>query len=140
EFGLDPDDHGLITWSRPTTRKTRIMAGTQQVCRLDLEELGVIEQQQCPDLYAAALAGVENADAVIFSDYDKGVVSPGLIADVVQAARSRGAFVAVDPQVGHFEQCRGVDVHTPNHHEAGRFLGRRLESDAAVEAAGFELI
>lgn len=125
---------------RPTTRKTRILAGNQQVCRLDRETTDPISADLEERLLGVAFELMETARAIIFSDYDKGVVLPGLIARVTAEARRRGLFVAVDPQVGHFESYVDADVLTPNHHEAGRFIGRTLRDDGAVVEAGWEIL
>ena len=140
ELGME-DSPGLLRMpERPTTLKTRILAGNQQVCRLDREISQPISRAVEELLFEAALSALEEAKAVIFSDYDKGVVVPGLISRITGEAHRRGLFIAVDPQVSHFHTYRSVDVLTPNHHEAGRFLGRVLDSDAAVESGGWEII
>ncbi len=137
---LDSDLALLELEERPTTKKTRIIAGNQQVCRLDREDrtplsdparqrlLGIIEEQ------------VDRCDGIIISDYDKGVVLPDVIEKTVTLAGQKGIPVAVDPQVTHFAQYRNVFILTPNHHEAGQFLGRKLNTDADVERAGQEII
>lgn len=126
--------------SRPTTRKMRILAGTQQICRLDQEDpspVGVPTEDLLIQEIEELLAGCE---AVIISDYDKGVVTERVIAAAIAAAKARGAFVSVDPQVSRFGLYRHVGVLTPNHHEAGRFITRRLETDKEVEAGGQEIM
>ncbi len=140
-LGVDPGDISLLELEdRPTTRKIRIMAGNQQVCRLDLEKrlpLPPPDEKRMLDFIRDSLPHIQ---AIIFSDYDKGVITPTLIQETVRMAREQGVFTAVDPQVTHFHYYQGVDVLTPNHHEAGRFLRRDLKTDQEVEEGGLEIL
>jgi rfaE bifunctional protein kinase chain/domain len=141
ETGMQDSELLLIELEdRPTTRKTRIIAGNQQVCRLDREDRSPIPEAVRHRLLSMLEEQIENCDAIIISDYDKGVVLPEVIEKTVALARRKGIPVAVDPQVTHFAQYRHVFILTPNHHEAGRFLGRRLITDAEVEDGGREII
>ena len=129
----------LAADDRPTTVKTRILAGNQQVCRLDREKRIPLSAEMENEILSYIRKHIEDIGGIIFSDYDKGVVTPGLIQKTVSLAREKNIFVSVDPQVTHFEYYKEVDVLTPNHHEAGRFLGRELKTDEAVEKAGKEI-
>ncbi len=126
--------------SRPTTRKTRILAGNQQICRLDQEDPSPVGVPTEDLLIAEIDRLAAEASAVIISDYDKGVVTERVIGAVISAAARKGAFVSVDPQVSRFGTYKRVGVLTPNHHEAGRFIGRRLETDHEVEQGGQEIM
>lgn len=124
---------------RPTTIKTRILAGNQQVCRLDRELRTPLSAEMEERLIGEIEKKIDSAAAIIFSDYDKGVVTPQLIERTVALAHSKGVFIAVDPQVTHFSYYKKVDVLTPNHHEAGRYLGRSLVTDEQIEEGGEEI-
>jgi rfaE bifunctional protein kinase chain/domain len=126
--------------SRPTTRKMRILAGTQQICRLDQEDPSPVGTPTEDLLIAQIRQVVPSCDAVIISDYDKGVVTERVIDAAITSAGQKGAFVSVDPQVSRFGLYRHVGVLTPNHHEAGRFIARRLETDSEVEDGGREIM
>ncbi|MBE7438518.1 MAG: D-glycero-beta-D-manno-heptose-7-phosphate kinase [Spirochaetales bacterium] len=122
---------------RCTTRKTRILAGNQQVCRLDTEKAAPLPARATQEL-TQFISSIRSAlDGIIISDYDKGVVSPSLLGSILGES---GPFVAVDPQIGHFSYYKRVSILTPNHHEAGSFLGRPLQSDSEVEAGGREIL
>lgn len=141
DLGVPPSDLHLIELEdRPTTRKTRIIAGTQQICRLDREDRSPLPDSARARLMRLLDEIVPASDAIVLSDYDKGVVLPDIIEHATALAQKKGIPVTVDPQVTHFAQYRGVDILTPNHHEAGRFLGRRLVTDAEVEAGGREIL
>lgn len=123
----------------PTIKKTRVFAGNQQVCRIDREEKLISLDDSEKFFLTAIEKAMDGCGAVILSDYDKGVITPNLIRKVVEIANKTKSFVAVDPQVTHFSAYQGVGVLTPNHHEAGRFLGRTLFTDESVEKAGKEI-
>ncbi|MEQ9365847.1 MAG: D-glycero-beta-D-manno-heptose-7-phosphate kinase [Leptospirales bacterium] len=145
-LGLSPQDRaGLISVSgRPTTRKTRIMAGQQQIVRLDRESETRLSDAVRGRILAAIETTIEAAvprvQAVILSDYDKGVIQPDVIQKTVEVARRHDCFIAVDPQVTHFQDYKDVGVLTPNHHEAGRYLKRKLVDDEAVREGGLEIL
>ncbi|MCR9144515.1 MAG: D-glycero-beta-D-manno-heptose-7-phosphate kinase [bacterium] len=141
----EADSAGLIAVAdRPTTRKTRIMAGQQQIVRLDRESEAALSDGSRAKIIAAIQNFVENAtprvQAIILSDYDKGVIRPDVIQATVEVARRHDCFIAVDPQVTHFQDYKDVGVLTPNHHEAGRHLKRKLVDDADVHAGGLEIL
>ncbi len=120
---------------RPTTKKMRIVAGTQQICRLDQEDSSSVPRAVEDQIIANVRRMVSQCQAVIISDYDKGVVTERVIDACIEESHGR-VFVSVDPQVSRFGNYHRVGVLTPNHHEAGRFIGRRLETDSDVEAGG----
>ncbi|MBI41555.1 MAG: D-glycero-beta-D-manno-heptose-7-phosphate kinase [Leptospiraceae bacterium] len=140
ELGVEQGRILFEKLDRPTTRKTRIFAANQQVCRLDLEDRSPISEDTVAALMKRLDQPLAESAAVILSDYDKGVIVPELINRIVERAARQNAYVAVDPQVTHFSQYRNVDILTPNHHEAGRFLLRELKTDEAVEAGGKEIL
>ena len=66
---------------------------------------------------------ITNFNAIILSDYDKGVLSENLIAGIIKIAKSHDVYLAVDPQVRLFKHYKGADVMTPNEKEASRGMG-----------------
>lgn len=140
-LGVRSDDLGLLAVPGiPTTLKTRVLAGNHQICRIDKEEKLPLDDAREAKLLSFIMGKLPEFAGIIFSDYDKGVVTASLIEATVKAAHQRGIFIAVDPQVTHFSTYKKVDVLTPNHHEAGRFLGRTLVEDDAVVAGGREIV
>lgn len=121
--------------SRPTTKKMRIVAGTQQICRLDQEDASSVPREVEDEIISRADRMISSCDAVIISDYDKGVVTERVIESCIRSSHEK-VFISVDPQVSRFGFYHGVGVLTPNHHEAGRFIGMRLDTDAEVEKGG----
>lgn len=114
------DDRQLvIDRTRPTTRKVRVVTTrNQQVARIDYEADAHPGDDTLVELATAAREAALQAEAVILSDYRKGVVSADVIKAAVDAAARRRVPVLVDPKVPQPEQYRGVSVITPNHHEA----------------------
>lgn len=105
--------------SRPTTRKTRLATTRhQQVARLDVERSDDLDA----DVEAAVVAGLEaaaaTADAIVVSDYMKGVVTRRVMAHAVALATSRGLPLLVDPKVPHMPLYAGATLITPNQGEA----------------------
>ncbi|MBE8401382.1 D-glycero-beta-D-manno-heptose-7-phosphate kinase [Leptospira borgpetersenii] len=123
----------------PTILKTRVIAGHQQVCRIDKEELKPINQKEEELLLEAFLERIDFVDAVILSDYDKGTLTPRIIREVSKICSDKKKIVTVDPQVSHFFLYQGVSILTPNHHEAGRAIGRKLENDSEILNAAREI-
>jgi D-beta-D-heptose 7-phosphate kinase/D-beta-D-heptose 1-phosphate adenosyltransferase len=116
----------IVEPSRPTTIKTRVIAHHQQVVRFDRETKEGISRETHRRIFdhVAEQAG-KGLDAIIISDYCKGVVTQGLVRDIVRLARKRGIIVSVDPKVSHFGIYSGVTILTPNTKEAS--LGSRIE-------------
>src|SRR3954471_17920162 len=83
---IGSEGRSVVTVGRPTTTKTRVLARSQQVVRFDEEEDADITGDEVARLLDAALRAVDNADAVVIEDYNKGVLTPALIAPVMQQA------------------------------------------------------
>jgi D-beta-D-heptose 7-phosphate kinase/D-beta-D-heptose 1-phosphate adenosyltransferase len=132
------DRRGLVVdRARPTTRKMRVVTErNQQVARIDREDDSDASGAALPDLVACAESAVDAADAVILSDYRKGVVTPPVIAAVIARAAARRVPVLVDPKVPDADRYHGAALVTPNHHEAELMTGRRIRvADDARDAA-----
>ncbi len=127
----------LTDASRPTTVKTRIVAHHQQMIRADRESRLPIGEAIENDLIAAFLAALPAADAVIVSDYDKGVLTPRVLQTVLSAATDK--IVCLDPKIKHFSSYRPVTVITPNQLEAERATGIEITDEASLLAAAHKI-
>jgi len=111
---------------RPTIEKTRLVSGVQQMLRVDWERSSPIS----PAVESALLAGlaqrVARAQAVILSDYAKGLLTPRVIESAIEAARARGIPVLVDPKGTDYARYRRATLVTPNRREAEEAVGRPL--------------
>lgn len=125
---------------RPTTLKTRIIAEHQQVVRADRERKESIDAALHARLMKYWLSRVRSFDAVIVSDYEKGLVTRELLEALTPLALRRKIPLCLDPKVSHAPFYRGATLITPNHHEAERLSGITIEDDRSAERAGKKLI
>jgi D-beta-D-heptose 7-phosphate kinase/D-beta-D-heptose 1-phosphate adenosyltransferase len=154
-IGADPEGHELAAMvgaeggveaylltepDRPSTVKTRYIAGGQQLLRADRETDRPLSEAVANDLTRAACDAVDACDAVILSDYGKGVISDSLAAALIERARAAGKPVVVDPKGTDFGCYRGASVVTPNRHELAAASGMATASDDDVVAAARKLI
>ena len=102
----------------PTTVKTRIIARTQQVVRVDRELVEAPGRAERLALLAALDRALPEADAVILEDYGKGLLDADMAEQIIGRARAAGCVVAVDPNAGNPLPWRGATVVKPNRHEA----------------------
>ncbi|HEY8461675.1 MAG TPA: D-glycero-beta-D-manno-heptose-7-phosphate kinase [Blastocatellia bacterium] len=131
---------GVITdASRPTTRKTRVVAHSgrqyQQIVRADREDRSPVSSVVEDRIIAAFNQAISSADAVIISDYDKGLLTPRVLRASIESARSRAKMVCLDPKVRNFAHYREVDVITPNQSEAERATGVEIDDEQSLSAA-----
>ena len=141
-FNLLLDDavnaDGLIKdHSRGTIVKTRVIAHTQQVVRIDKEDREHISEDNRNKLFSAVKEKMDKADAVILSDYGKGLLSIGLIADIIAEAGKYGLLVSVDPKERNFPHYKNAGMITPNKNELSFGAGMPISSEKDLaEAAG----
>jgi rfaE bifunctional protein kinase chain/domain len=123
--------------SRCTTRKLRVVTTrNQQVARVDYEHDHEIESEVEASVVRKIHELASSAQAIVISDYLKGVISRGVAAAAIEAGRSRNVPVLVDPKVPHVEYYAGATLITPNHHEAEAVTHMRIRStDDARQAA-----
>ena len=121
---------------RPTTVKTRVLAHHQQVVRIDHESRTPLPAELGQRLVAEVDAALGGCAGLLLSDYDKGVLNPDTIPQLLATARRRGCFVAVNAKP-HYAACyHGADLLTVNRAEAAALCGYRPEDpEAAGEAA-----
>lgn len=130
----------IIDPSRPTTVKTRVVAHSQQVVRLDREIAEEISSELVDQLISKIARQIKNIDGIIISDYGKGVITYELLSAIIPMARDAGVFVAVDPKEVHFMNYRDVSVITPNHHEAGFISGKKITNETILADVGWNLM
>ncbi|MFH1374834.1 MAG: D-glycero-beta-D-manno-heptose-7-phosphate kinase [bacterium] len=126
--------------SRQTTIKTRVIAHSQQVVRADREDRHELDDKTEQRVLNKFLAVADSIQAVIISDYGKGVITQPLLEKVIEVCLQKDIFIAVDPQDTRFNIYRQVSLITPNHHEAGFAYGRRISSEADLLEVGNGLL
>jgi len=138
EFGME--DSALFTDGRPTTVKRRVIAHNQQIVRTDRESREPLSTDRNHAVAAAFAKWLPTVDAVIVSDYDKGVVNRELLSLVLPEASKAGVPVYLDPKVHHAEYYRPITLIKPNLHETERILGMTIGNDQQLEEAGRRLL
>jgi D-beta-D-heptose 7-phosphate kinase/D-beta-D-heptose 1-phosphate adenosyltransferase len=131
--GLFADPH------RRTSRKTRVLAGSQQVVRIDRET----RNPAGPEFLAAARQFLQDRlpelAAIVVSDYAKGALSPQLLQDIITRGRGRGLPVVVDPKGPDYSGYAGATVVTPNRKEMELAVGESLARWEDLVKAGARL-
>lgn len=113
----------MLDPSRPTTTKTRIVAQSQQVVRADSEERSPVSPEVADEVVSWIEGRIDESDAIVLSDYAKGVVSDDVAQRVIALARESGKPLVADPKGSDYTKYRGATVVTPNVHEAKRAAG-----------------
>ena len=133
---LGVDARGLVTLGdRPTTRKTRVVAHNQQVVRADWESTAVLRDADRALVVERVRAAVRDADAVVLSDYAKGLFH----REIVEAALGAPVVVA-DPKPANLAMFARVTCIAPNAGEAARASGIAIGDGASLDAAGRALL
>lgn len=118
---------------RPTTIKTRVISGNQQMMRIDEEvtdELNDIEQEGITKVIMQAL---HECDIVVFEDYDKGVLNEALITNVIAMAKKLDKIILVDPKKKNFLHYKGATVFKPNLKELREGLKLNLPNEFSLD-------
>lgn len=113
----------IVERGRMTTVKERIIAGSQQVVRVDSETENSISLSSQQALFALIKDSMADVDVIIFEDYDKGVLNAELIQAVVSLAKENNIPTVVDPKRKNFFAYRGATLFKPNLHELRDGLG-----------------
>lgn len=119
---------------RPTITKTRVQSRGQQLIRLDQERVDALETR---DIVEQLRGGIEQAQAVILSDYGKGALTH--VADMIEICRQAGVPALVDPKGSDFGKYRGASLLTPNQSEFETVAGSS-RTDAELAERGFRLL
>lgn len=126
--------------NRPTTLKSRIIANSQQVVRVDWESLDFLSAAANKAVLNKIRKNINKFDAVIIEDYGKGVVNPALVKELVAICRRNKKIVTVDPKEEHFDYYRGVTALTPNLKEAQAAAGRKIRGFKDIPALGKKIM
>ncbi|MBK7631007.1 MAG: D-glycero-beta-D-manno-heptose-7-phosphate kinase [Ignavibacteriales bacterium] len=133
--------HGLIVdESRPTTAKTRVIADSQHIVRIDKESKETIAKDIQNKIFDYVKSIIKKLDGIILQDYNKGVLSSSLIAQLIELANKNKKLVTVDPKFNNFYEYKNVTVFKPNRKEAEDILGMKIKTDADISFAGNTLL
>jgi D-glycero-beta-D-manno-heptose-7-phosphate kinase len=126
---IGEDGRSLVRVDRPTTQKTRVVARSQQLVRVDEEEDADLAGDEIERVLAAVRAAVREADALVLEDYNKGVLLPRVIREAIDGAVAAGIPVVVDPKFRNFFEYRGATIFKPNRRELEAALGASVDVD-----------
>ncbi len=138
ELGAKRSGRGgvVIDQDRPTIKKSRVIAHNQQIVRYDVERKGELKSQLQKRILRYAESRMRELTCLVVSDYAKGVVTAGLMAELVRLAALQKVPIIVDPKVEHFGFYKGVTLITPNHLEATQGAGLHGDDDQTIREAG----
>jgi D-beta-D-heptose 7-phosphate kinase/D-beta-D-heptose 1-phosphate adenosyltransferase len=125
---------------RPTTEKTRFVAGGQQMMRADHEDPRPLAPETVAGLLAAVEAHLRGCDLMVLSDYAKGVLGDPVLRGVIARARAAGVPVVADPKSRDFARYAGVSLLKPNRQELAQAVPLAGDGDAAIAAAAERLL
>jgi D-beta-D-heptose 7-phosphate kinase/D-beta-D-heptose 1-phosphate adenosyltransferase len=135
ETGASPTtDYLVVDNDRPSTTKTRIIAHNQLVVRADREQRTPVNGQTEKRLLEFLAHALEDADAFVVSDYDKGVVTRRILGEILPSAYAR-VPVLIDPKIRNLSYYQPASLITPNHHEALKMTNLESDSDDGLHQA-----
>jgi len=126
----------LLNDGRPTTVKTRIIAGGQQVVRVDREVSHKLSDKKEAKIIDFLEKNVDIFDGIIISDYAKGMITKKLIKKIVELCKKYNKIVTVDPKIENFFYYKEVTTLTPNNKEASSATGINIKDDRSLIKCG----
>lgn len=137
--GFDPSGI-IVDDERPTTIKTRVIAHNQHVVRIDNESRSEISKSTQSKIMEILKSNISKIDAIIFQDYNKGVIVKDLINNIISLAKAYNKIITVDPKYNNFFEYKNVFVFKPNRKETEEALGIKLNDQQTLEYAGKKLL
>ena len=134
------DQYLVTAVGRPSTVKTRLVAHSQQVARIDQEDEMVCTGDVESEILDQIVLAVSAADVVVLSDYAKGVLSDRVISFAIECAKEASVKVLVDPKGKVYEKYRGASLLTPNRREAAEAVNLDENASDLVQTAGKRLL
>ncbi len=139
KFKISPE-YLIVDKARRTILKERVIGQRQQIVRVDYETIQNMDKALENKFIIKIKSILKNVDAVIIEDYAKGLLSEGLIKNVVKLAKSKKLWVAVDPNLlTPANVYKGVDLLTPNKKEAEQLAGMRITNDKSLLQAASKI-
>ncbi|MCB9210092.1 MAG: bifunctional hydroxymethylpyrimidine kinase/phosphomethylpyrimidine kinase [Ignavibacteriales bacterium] len=130
----------IIDKNRPTTTKTRVIAGKQHVARIDKESKENISRKIEKKIIENLKAKINDIDAIILQDYNKGVLTENLIDEIIKLGNENQKIISVDPKFINFKKYTNTTIFKPNRKETEDILGIRINTDEEISFAGNELL
>ena len=121
---------------RFTSKKSRVIAVHQQIIRYDMESKNDIDLKSEDEIYSRFEKIVEDFDAILLSDYGKGVLTESLTCRLINLAKKYGKFVLVDPKGDDYSKYKGATLITPNKKEAIEATKIDINDESSLNVAG----
>jgi D-glycero-beta-D-manno-heptose-7-phosphate kinase len=125
---------------RCTSIKTRVLGHNQQMMRIDREKKKAVNDDITQKILGYLKDNLTGTNAVIIADYGKGVVTPSLMKGIKDLTADTEIIIGVDPKPVNFHCYHGVDVITPNHHEAEAFCRFEINDEKSLVRAGRKML
>ena len=134
------DTKNIITQAgRKTSKKSRVIAVSQQILRYDKESKNDIDSSSVKKIIDSLSKNIHDYDALILSDYGKGILTSELCQEVIKLANQNSVKVLVDPKGSDFSKYRGAYLLTPNKKEAILATNIEIEDDESLKEALLKL-
>ena len=139
--GYEQDTAGLITEkNRPTTAKTRVIADSHHLLRIDSESKEDIAEESEEKILNLLESNSNEIDIIILQDYNKGVLTPSLIKKIMAFAGKNNIKTLVDPKFFNFFKYENAYIFKPNKKEFEQALGKKINSDEDLLKYSEELV
>lgn len=138
---IGADAAGIVASSATvTTSKTRIIAHSQQVVRLDQEESEIPHDRVRTQLRRFVQRHINDFDVLVISDYGKGVIDAELLSLLAKLRERRQFVYLIDPKRRNFTHYRNATLVKPNKEEAGHAAGIEIHNESGLQQAGTRLL
>ena len=134
------DVSGVVVNDRPTSLKSRFILNHRQYLRIDREYRSDVEPKITKQFLAELKSLVKDVDGVVFSDYDKGVITSELISNVVEECRVQEKKILAQPKVRHYLDYIGVSMVKSNAREGSIATGVNMINDTSLRNMGHNLM
>ena len=132
---------GVIETSKPTTTKIRVISGHQQMIRLDFEDATTLDAADEKILLEKFFERLPAVDAVIISDYGKGLCTKKICREIIGASRAQKKFIVVDPKGDKWQKYFDANFITPNLKELNAVLEKKISNvDNQISEAAHKVI
>jgi rfaE bifunctional protein kinase chain/domain len=130
----------FIDDQRPTTAKTRVIAVKQHIVRIDQEKKDYINTGIEKKILNFLKSYFSQLDGIILQDYNKGVLTPRIIKEILNLSKQKNVIITVDPKFNNFFNYKEVTVFKPNRKETEEAFGIRIKSEEDIVSAGNKLL